>query len=315
MRITTTQNVTIAEFGAPSVLTFNTSASVLEISDGQVLIENHFAGVNPVDCKTRAGLGWGAKYFEPLLPAVIGFDCAGVVVESRDDRFQTGDRVCALSFAGGTYAQHVAVDGDLLARVPESVDLREAGALPCAGTTAYQLIKQANLQGGEHVVMSAPAGGVGHLALQLLRDKNIRLTLIASAEKRALLGDPSDVDWIDYHAQDTFPALEADLLLDLVGGDAAVQALDTLKANARVICLPSIHVPLLQEAGAARGLQVEGFMVKPNADDLDALVQLLANKQLHVHIAETYPLSEASSAHTAQESGRTFGKIVLNTTP
>ena len=179
------------------------------------------------------------------------------MVDSNSDEFAIGDRVAALTFTGGCYAQYVAVDTKMLAKVPENVTLEQAGALPCIGQTALQFVDFADIQAGEHVVINAPAGGVGHLLIQLLMLKvatnNIKVTVICSPEKYAKLGELIDTDklagWIDYTKDEAFPDLQADVLLDLVGDEAGVHALSVLKSGARVNVLPTIWVDKLKEAG------------------------------------------------------------------
>ena len=223
----------IREFGEPEVMKYQDGVDIPELQDDQVLVKVAYAGINPVDYKTRQGKGWGAENiqkqkFDNNQPAILGFDVSGTVVDSNSDEFAIGDRVAALTFTGGCYAQYVAVDTKMLAKVPESVTLEQAGALPCIGQTALQFVEFADIKEGEHVVINAPAGGVGHLLIQLLMDKvsrdDIKVTVICSPEKYAKLGELIDTDklagWIDYTKDEAFPDLQADVLLDLVGDDA-----------------------------------------------------------------------------------------------
>ena len=103
-----------------------------------------------------------------------------------------------MSFEGSCYAEYVAVDAKLLAKVPSPVTLKQAGALPCIGQTALQFVEFADIKKGEHVVINAPAGGVGHLAIQLLMDKvandDIKVTVICSPEKYDKLAGLIDKD-------------------------------------------------------------------------------------------------------------------------
>ena len=317
----------IKEFGEPDVFQQQNDFAIPMLSDGQVLVKVAYAGINPVDYKTRQGLGWGAdnirkQQFANNQAAVLGFDVAGQVVASKDSRFNVGDKVSALSFTGGCYAQYVAVAGDLLAPIADGVDLKTAGAMPCVATTAKQLLDFADINQGEHVVINAPAGGVGHLLIQMLMglvdSLAIQLSVICSAEKYQKLASLIDCDkltaWIDYQQygdEQAFPDLQADVLLDLVGGQAGIKALSTLKTNGKVYVLPSIWADKLKEAGADKSLQVEGFIAKPNAQDLEAMLQKVADKQLSVHIQATYPLTEVAKAHQELEKGDSFGKIVL----
>lgn len=316
--------VIITEFGSAQVLQYQDNLPMPTMAEDQVLVKVAYAGVNPVDYKTRQGLGWGAKniqntQFANAEPAILGFDVAGEVVASNSADFKVGDRVAALNFAGGCYAQYVAVAAEVLAKVPDSVDLKVAGALPCVGTTAKQMLDFAAIQEGEHVVMSAPAGGVGHLALQLLMHKvaknNVKLTVICSPEKYQKIGTLIDTSqlagWIDYTQDEAFPELGADVILDLVGGDAGKRALSVVKQGGRVVVLPSIWADELKEAGADKQLTVEGFIAKPNAQDLTAVLNDIADGRLKLHIQASYPLAQTQQAHEDLEQGDSFGKLVL----
>lgn len=315
--------VLITEFGAPEVMQYQDGVAVPELNDEQVLIKVAYAGINPVDYKTRQGKGWGADNirkdkFEQDKPAILGFDVAGTVAKSNSDKFAVGDKVAALSFDSSCYAEYVAVDADLLAQVPESVTLEQAGALPCVGQTAVQFVDFADIKSGEHIVMNAPAGGVGQLVIQLLAEKitreNIKVTVICSPEKYEKLDQLIDKEaltgWIDYTKDDNFPDLQADVLLDLVGDDAGVRALSTIKSDGRVYVLPSIWVDKLKAAGSDQ-LTIEGYGVKPNGEDMARVLQQVADGSLKLHIEHSYPLSEVVAAHTELQKGAAFGKIVL----
>ena len=316
--------ITITEFGEPEVLQYQSDAAVPERADNQVLVKLSYAGINPVDYKTRQGLGWGADnikkaQFANNQPAILGFDMAGEVVASSVDNFKVGDRVSALNFDGGCYAEYNVVDAQLLTKVPDAVSLKTAGAIPCVGTTAIQLLDFAQIKQGEHVVMSAPAVGVGHLALQLLMSKidqlGIKLTLICSPEKyqklQGLVDTTKLTGWIDYTKEAEFPELNADLLLDLVGGDAGKRALTVVKNEGRVVVLPSIWAEELKQAGADKKLDVQGFIAKPNATDLGRILEKVANDQLTLQIQEVYALADTAAAHQQLQQGDSFGKIVL----
>ncbi|MGP5272635.1 NADP-dependent oxidoreductase [Psychrobacter faecalis] len=321
---TTQHAVQIREFGEPEVMTYQDGVAIPALKDNQVLIQVAYAGINPVDYKTRQGKGWGAdaiqkNNFDKGEPAILGFDVAGTVVKSNSDKFTIGDDVAALSFDGSCYAEYVAVDADLLAKVPQAVTLEQAGALPCIGQTALQFVEFADIKDGEHVVINAPAGGVGHLAIQFLLKKvasdNVKVTLICSPEKYAKLDKLIDksklAGWIDYTKDQDFPDLQADVLMDLVGDDAGVRALSTLKSVGRVKVLPTIWVDKLKAAGSNKNLSVDGYAVKPNGEDMAKVLQDIADGTLILQIQQTYPLSEVVTAHRELEKGDTFGKIVL----
>lgn len=320
----TQQAVLIREFGEPDVMSYEDGVAVPTLADEQVLVKVAYAGINPVDYKTRQGKGWGADNirkdkFDHDQPAILGFDMSGVVVSSNNEQFAVGDKVAALTFNGGCYAEYVAVDAKLLAKVPESVTLEQAGALPCIGQTALQFVEFAGIKKGEHVVINAPAGGVGHLLIQLLMNKvsqdNIKVTVICSPEKYAKLDALIDksklTSWIDYTKEEAFPDLQADVLLDLVGGDAGVRALDVLKSGGRVNVLPTIWVDKLVDAGSQKSLNVAGYKAQRSGQDMARVLEQVGTGKLKLQIQQTYPLSEAVAAHRELQKGDTFGKIVL----
>ena len=321
---TTQRAVLICEFGEPEVMIYQDGVAISELTDNQVLVKIAYAGINPVDYKTRQGKGWGAEAiqkdkFDKNEPAILGCDVAGIVVKSNSDKFAIGEQVAALTFDGGGYAEYVTVDANLLAKIPQSLTLKQAGALPCIGQTALQFIEFADIKKGEHVVINAPAGGVGHLAIQLLVDKvtqdNVKVTVICSPEKYAKLDNLIDksklAGWIDYTKDDTFPDLQADVLLDLVGNDAGIRALSVIKSGGRVNVLPTIWVDKLQEAGSQKNLKVAGYKAQRSGEDMARVLQLIADGKLTLQIQQTYPLSEVVAAHHALQKGDTFGKIVL----
>lgn len=321
---TTQHAVLIREFGEPEVMIYQDGVAIPELTDNQVLVKIAYAGINPVDYKTRQGKGWGAEAiqkdkFDKSEPAILGCDVAGIVVKSNSDKFAIGEQVAALTFDGGGYAEYVAVDAKLLAKIPKRVTLEQAGALPCIGQTALQFIEFADIKKGEHVVINAPAGGVGHLAIQLLTDKvpqdNVKVTVICSPEKYAKLDNLIDksklAGWIDYTKDDTFSDLQADVLLDLVGDDAGIRALSVIKSGGRVNVLPTIWVDKLQVAGSEKNLKVAGYKAQRSGEDMARVLQLVADGKLTLQIQQNYPLSEVVAAHRELEKGDTFGKIVL----
>ena len=323
---TTQHAVLIREFGEPEVMIYQDGVAIPELTDNQVLVKIAYAGINPVDYKTRQGKGWGAEAiqkdkFDKNEPAILGCDVAGVVVKSNSDKFAIGEQVAALTFDGGGYAEYVAVDAHLLAKIPQSLTLEGAGALPCIGQTALQFVEFADIKNGEHIVINAPAGGVGHLAIQLLMDKvtqdNVKVTVICSPEKYAKLDDLIDksklAGWIDYTKDDAFTDLQADVLLDLVGDDAGIRALSVIKSGGRVNVLPTIWVDKLQAAGSEKNLKVAGYKAQRSGEDMARVLQLIADGKLTLQIQQTYPLSEVVAAHRELEKGDTFGKIVLKT--
>ncbi|MGL5537701.1 MAG: NADP-dependent oxidoreductase, partial [Aeromonas veronii] len=159
----------ITAFGDPSVLKLNPSLDKVP-ADGEVRVRICFAGVNPIDAKTRAGLGWAAAQNKDKLPWTPGYDISGVVekVGPGVTSLVEGDRVCGMvgfPLAAGGYGESVVASESELVKL-DGVSLQQGAALPLAGLTAWQgLLEHGGLQSGQRVLILAGAGGVGHLAV------------------------------------------------------------------------------------------------------------------------------------------------------
>ncbi|MGL5120998.1 MAG: NADP-dependent oxidoreductase [Plesiomonas shigelloides] len=307
----------ITAFGAPEVLQVQT-LPMPQAGAQQVVVQVAVAGINPIDAKTRAGLGWAAQAHKDDLPWVPGFDVAGTVVHaSSDSAWQCGDRVAGYVQGGGGYSRYLAVPDALLARVPDNVSLAQAGALPVAGITAWQMVRKMAVQPGERVLVSAPAGGVGHVLVQLLRRSGAQVVALCSAQKSTLAQQLGAHEIIDYHqplptAADIVPR-QVDVLFDLVGGDAGIRALPWVKPSGRVLTLPTISAERVCQAAAERGISTAvGLLAQPNVHDLQALLALIAQGELHIMLSKEYPLQDGAEAHRELERGRTCGKLIFS---
>ena len=154
---------------------------------GDLLVRVHAAALNPVDTKIRKGLH-GPKNF-PLIP---GYDVSGIVSELGEDvdGFAVGDEVYASPSLArqGAHAEYVVLDSRTAAHKPGTLSHEQAAALPLATLTAWEaMFERANLQDGETIIISAGAGGVGHIAVQLARARECRVITTASADESIAL--------------------------------------------------------------------------------------------------------------------------------
>ncbi|WP_460143272.1 zinc-dependent alcohol dehydrogenase family protein [Pseudomonas sp. S3_B08] len=204
---------------------------------GQVLVKVHAAGVNPLDTKIAAGAGAHAR--QPL-PAVLGLDLAGTVVEVGEavDGFTPGQEVFGMpggiGGAQGTMAEYIAVDARLIAVKPHTLSMREAAALPLVFITAWEgLVDHANVRSGQRVLIHGGAGGVGQVAVQLAKARGADVYATGSAGSLDFIRSLGATA-IDYQAQSVEDYVEHytagegfDIVYDTVGGstlDASFQA-------------------------------------------------------------------------------------------
>lgn len=310
------KQIVIAQFGGPEVLEIRNS-TIPEPKPGEVLVKVAFASVNPIDVKTRAGLGWAAEQNKDKLPWVPGYDISGRVIGIGPEvqQLQPGINVAGFvgfPLQGGAYSQYICVPEKDLSIVPDSVTLEAAAALPLAGQTAVQALNKARIQEGERVLILAGAGGVGHLALQI--------ALAAKAEVYTTCSE-SNLDYlatlgahaINYQFAPVSQRLEAvDVLIDLVGGDAALDALKCLNDAARVVTVPTLSAELICEKAKLLGFQATGMLVAPDPEQLDTMLYMVGVGLLKVEIQHIYPIDQVQLAHQQMATGHTRGKLLLD---
>ncbi|CCO46984.1 putative Alcohol dehydrogenase superfamily protein [Vibrio nigripulchritudo SOn1] len=314
--MTDNKKVVITQFGETDVLAIQSEA-IPEPAEGEVLVKVHFAGVNPIDVKTRKGLGWAAEANKDNLPWTPGYDISGVVEKCGPgtNTFEVGNFVAGLvgfpADAGG-YSQYICVKEDSLSLVPESVTLEAAAVLPVAGQTAAQALNLASVTANDRVLILAGAGGVGHLAVQI--------AVAAQAEVFTTCGE-DNLDYlatlgahaINYQFAPVSERVEdVDVLIDLVGGDAALDALKCLKDNARVVTVPTITADLICEKAKMLGFEATGMLVEPDIEQMDTMLYMVGVGILKTEVQQIFPYTDVAKAHDQVETGHTRGKILLD---
>ena len=308
--------VVIPQFGKPDVLKIETF-KVPTPKPGEVLVKVYFAGVNPIDVKTRAGLGWAAEQNKQNLPWTPGYDVSGKVVAVGDGvtLFSENDNVAGLigfPIIAGGYSQYVCVPETELSLVPDAVMLEAAAALPVAGETAAQAINQVEVKAGERVLILAGAGGVGHIAIQLAVAAQAEVYTTCSEgnlDYLATLGAHA----INYQFSPVSERLsDVDVLIDLVGGDAALDALKCLKDAARVVTIPTITKDIICDKANTLGFEAKGMLVSPDPEQLDALLYMVSVGLLKVDFQPAISFKQVVKAHEQLETGHTRGKVLLD---
>ncbi|MGF1684616.1 NADP-dependent oxidoreductase [Photobacterium minamisatsumaniensis] len=309
------QQLAITEFGAPLVLALQERA-LPRPENGQVLVKVSYAGINPIDAKTRAGLGWAAQQNKDNLPWVPGYDIAGEVLACGEgaECWQAGDRVSGFigfPLGGGGYSEYVVAEAASLTKVAPSIALSQAAALPLAGQTAWQALEKVGVKANKRVLILAGAGGVGHLAIQLAVAQGAQVIASCSPANIPFV-TALGAEALDYYKAPLAEQLDSvDCLVDLMGGDVGIAALSCVKAGGKVVTIPTITAEAVIEQASLQGLQAEGMLVSPSVEQNKAMMAMIEAGSLNVHVAGEFPLSDGAKAHQQIESGHTRGKLIL----
>src|SRR6201986_2881613 len=257
--------------------------------DGQVLVRVKAAGINPSEAVIR--MGAVAELFPSTFPSGQGSDLAGVIEEvaAGVGGFSPGDEVIGFSNNRASQAELVLLEAGDLTRKPEKVSWEAAGGLYVAGTTAWGAVHAVQLKEGETVVISAAAGGVGSLAVQLARRTGATVIGLASENNH---------QWLKSHG--VIPVAYGDGVADRVkaaapvGVDAFVDTHgDGYVELALALGVKAERIDTIADYAAAAQYGVKtdgGTAAGPGATGLAQLANLIADGQLDVPIANVYPL-------------------------
>jgi NADPH:quinone reductase-like Zn-dependent oxidoreductase len=275
---------------------------------GQVLVRVRAAGINPGEAKIREGLlhaRWPAVF-----PSGQGGDLAGIVAGTGPGvaGVAAGEEVIGYTDNRASQAEYALVEARNLTPKPPGVQWEVAGSLFVAGTTAYAAVRSVSLTGGDTVVVSGAAGGVGSIAVQLAR--------LAGATVIGLAGKANH-EWLASHG--VIPVAYGDGVADRIRHAAGqVDAfIDTFGADYVQLALelgvePS-RVDTIVNFGAVEryGVKAEGSAAGASASVLSELAELIAAGRLEVPVAATFPLTEVQDAYRRLAQGHVRGKIVL----
>jgi NADPH:quinone reductase len=275
----------------------------------EVLVEVRAAGINPGEAAIRTGVLHDR--FPATFPSGEGSDLAGVVAEvgAGVSKFAVGDEVLGFSFQRSSHATHTVVPVDQLVPKPPGLSWEAAGSLYVVGATAYAAVRAVAPQPGETVAVSAAAGGVGSLVVQLLALRDVRVLGIASSGNAEWLRAHGivPVEYGDGLAERLrqVAADGIDAFIDLFGPDYVQLAIDLGVPPERVDTIISF------EKAAEVGAKTEGSAEASTAAVLSEIADLIVSGAVDFDVAATYPLDRVSDAYEQLEQRHTHGKIVL----
>jgi NADPH:quinone reductase-like Zn-dependent oxidoreductase len=297
------------------------------VDDDQVLVRVHASTVNPVE--------WYGVYAPPFVRVIggqlrrpkdhnLGVDLAGTVEAVGRDvtAFRPGDQVFGASSAA--WAQYAAAPTTKLALKPAALSFEEAAAVPVAGLTALQALRDhGGVQSGQMVLINGASGGVGTYAVQIAKAFGADVTAVCSTRNVELARSLGADRVVDYRHEDfTRLGERHDLIVDIAGSRSFVRFRRVLKPHATVVVVGakmrySILGPLKHFAGTfvqaiGHSQKVKFFMANVETADLAYMGELIESGKVLSVIDRRYPLSEAVEALRYLGQGHAQGKIILN---
>lgn len=302
------------DYGDSSVI-HEAQIDVPEIEDDEILIEVRATSVNPIDYRLRSGEMKGL--LPGGFPRVPGYDVSGIVVDcSSTGSFAVGDRVMAFldTPRGGASAEYAACSTNSAAILPDDMPFDEAAAMPLAGTTALQSLRDhGQIASGERVLINGASGGVGMFAVQIAKTFGCHVDAVASAHNEAFCRELGADHFIDYEKVDFAKSDERwDLIFDAAGKSGYFDARKVLSENGRYVSTePSLKGMLMTLLTWPLSKTGKVMLAKPNADDLRSLMDFYNRGQIKITIDHRYALNQVAQAQTHVENGVERGKVVL----
>ena len=319
-------------YGPPSVL------EVVEVAapvpgDDEVLIAVRAASVNPLDVHFMRGRPWPVRLAMGLRRPKRtrpGVDLAGIVEATGRNvtQFKRGDAVFG-SCRGGAFAERVCAGEDKLAAKPDSLSFEQAAALPVAGLTALQGLRdKGRLQPGQRVLINGAGGGIGTFAVQIAKAFGAEVTAVCGADKLSLVRGLGADRTIDYRTEDFSQRGERfDLIFDAVG-NLWFPACRRILSSGGILVAAGGGGPGPPRLGRLAARMLTGLlwsllsrrkfvvlMAKLRAEDLTRLAALVETGKLTPVLDVRQGLEALPDALRQVQSGHARGKLVISLTP
>ncbi|HKP77428.1 MAG TPA: NADP-dependent oxidoreductase [Longimicrobiaceae bacterium] len=287
-----------------------------DVAADEVVIDVRAGGVGNWDELVRVG-SWRVGGPPPM---ALGVEAAGVVARVGDAvaGFAVGDEVMAHPLPlrrNGTWAERALAPASTLALKPPTVSFDSAAAFPVPALTALQVLDEAlAIQRGEWVLVHGAGGVTGGLLVQLAAARGASVIATASRAKAGRLRGHGAREVLDYHDQ-AWP----ELIREITGGAGVAKAANAARGGAgtalrAVATGGSLATITGDPPGSERGVAVSSVYVRPDGQQLSALVALLVDGTLRFEAAVVRPLAHAATALADAASGRTDGPVVLSLT-
>ncbi len=325
--------IVYTEYGSPDVLQITEVEKPIP-GDNEILVRVHATSVNIGDLWARNFKEITPSKFTMPLPLwipsrmyfgltkprvhILGSEFAGEVEAAGKDvkRFRKGDQV--FGYRGqsmGAYAEYLCISEDGLVTIkPANMTYEEAAAVPYGALTALSLLRKANIQPGQKVLINGASGNIGAAAVQLAKYFGAEVTGVCSTPGlefvRALGADKV----IDYTREDFTKNGETyDLIFDILGKSSFSSCKNSLQPNG-IYLLASFKTKQLFQmlrTSRASGKKVICALSAENPKDLIFIRELVEAGKIKSIIDRCYPLEQAAEAHRHVERGCKTGSVII----
>jgi NADPH:quinone reductase-like Zn-dependent oxidoreductase len=317
-------------YGPPDVLQL-ADVEMPAVGDDEVLVRVRAASVNPLDWHFMRGLPYLVRMLAGLSrpragAARLGADMAGSVqaVGKNVTAFRPGEEVFGGLEDRGTLAEYVSIRHDAgVLEKPAGLTFEQAAAVPVAGVTALQALRdKGRVQPGHRVLVNGASGGVGTFAVQIAKAFGAEVTGVCSTQNVEMVASIGADRVVDYTQEDfTRAARRYDLVIDIAGNRTLAETRRVLVPKGVLVGVGgpdkgrwigplgrSVRMVLLSPAVSQR---MTFFLAHQNKNDLTVLRDLVQTGKVAPVIDRTYPLSEAAEAIGYLEQGHARGKVVI----
>lgn len=309
--------------------------SVPDITDNEVLIKIHTAGVNPLDNMIVRG---EVKLIVPYkFPLVMGNEFVGTIEKTgaavKD--FKVGDRVYGRMPLSkiGAFAEYACVDCNAIAKVPEYLSDEEAACVPLTALTALQSLELMNPKPGESIFISGGTGSLGAMAIPIAKSMGLSVITNGNGESEERVKALGANCFIDYKKEDYANVIhDVDYVLDTLGDRELPKEFGVLKSGGSLVTLrglpngefaqrygmPLIKRMMFKMAGrkydkmaAAKGQKYYFIFVHEDGAGLKRISDIFKDQHIGASLDEVFRLDDVNKAMKKVAFGGSKGKTVL----
>jgi NADPH:quinone reductase-like Zn-dependent oxidoreductase len=321
------------EYGSPDVLHLTEIAKPTP-KDHEVLIRNHATTINFGDLMARNFKAVSPRKFNMLFLfwlltkvsfgihqpkiTILGSEFAGEVEAAGKTvtRYKPGDQVFGyLGQNMGAYAEYLCIpENGVMAIKPANMTYEEAAVLPYGAIMALSLLRKANLQPGQKVLINGASGGIGSAAVQIASHLGAEVTGVCGTARLDFVKSLGAAKVIDYTKEDfTQNGEQYDLIFDILGRSSFSRCRSSLKPNGRYLLASFKMKQLLQMLWTSiyGDKRVICAMAPGSVEDLNSVKELMETGKIKAIIDRCYLMEEAAEAHRYVEEGNKKGNVVI----